>query len=179
MNKVLVGFIALLVIGSGVFVLLGGSDEDSTTAQNTDTASQAELVAQQPDSATNQQEPAQEQAESDVAEEPVAQAGAYVDYSDTVLAETADTKRVLFFHAEWCSVCKNFENQINTTGVPAGVTIIETDYDKETDLKEQYGVRTQSTFVLLDETGEVVQTWPFGQGLSGNIQNLFDQVLAA
>jgi len=30
---------------------------------------------------------------------------------------------------------------------------------------------------LLDENGEVEQAWPFGQGLSNDIANLYDQVI--
>lgn len=101
----------------------------------------------------------------------------YIDYSDEAVASNADTQRVLFFHAEWCSTCKFFERDIKSADIPSDITIIETDYDTETELKQRYGVTVQSTFVLLDDDGNAVKSWPFASGLS-SAQDLYDAVAA-
>lgn len=100
----------------------------------------------------------------------------YVVYDESVLASTAGTKRVLFFHATWCSTCNEFERQIKKSGVPEGLTIIKADYDSDFELRKRYKVNVQSTFVLLDENDEVVQRWPFGSGLK-DISDLYEQVI--
>ena len=38
-------------------------------------------------------------------------------------------------------------------GVPAGLTVVSVDYDSATDLRKQYGVTVQHTFVQVDEAG--------------------------
>jgi thiol-disulfide isomerase/thioredoxin len=80
-------------------------------------------------------------------------AGAYVDYSTDVIAETAGDK-VLFFHAPWCPNCRELESDIETSGVPAGLTIIKVDYDSEVALRQKYGVTLQTTVVYVDDDGD-------------------------
>jgi len=54
--------------------------------------------------------------------DPGTAAGAYVAYSDGIIAKTAGTK-VLFFHASWCPKCRALEKDINAGPIPPGVTI--------------------------------------------------------
>jgi thiol:disulfide interchange protein len=82
--------------------------------------------------------------------------GAYVDYTDTAIAE-AEGRVVLFFHAPWCGQCRLLEQGILEQGVPDGVTIIKVDWDTHQDLEQLYGVPMRTTFVELDDAGEVVQ----------------------
>ena len=96
---------------------------------------------------------------------------AYVEFSPTVLAEAAKTRRVLFFYASWCPTCrpadKNFTE--NLAQIPADVTLIRVNYnDPDTDQDEKalagkYGVTYQHTFVLIDEQGNEVTKWNGGQ----------------
>lgn len=96
--------------------------------------------------------------EPTVTEEPTAAStpGVYVDYTDTAIAE-AEGRVVLFFHAPWCGQCVQLEEGIVADGVPDGVTIIKVDWDTHQDLEAQYGVPMRTTFVELDDAGEVVQ----------------------
>jgi hypothetical protein len=43
--------------------------------------------------------------------------------------------------------------------IPAGVTIIKTDFDSSTDLRQKYGVTTQYTFVQVDSNGNEIAQW--------------------
>lgn len=68
---------------------------------------------------------------------------------------------VLFFHASWCPTCKATEENLNAdpTGIPAGLTIVKVDYDNSDELKQQYGITTQHTFVQVDADGNELAKW--------------------
>jgi thiol-disulfide isomerase/thioredoxin len=83
--------------------------------------------------------------------------GAYVDYRDGILAETAGTK-VLFFHAPWCPQCRSLEASIQEGEIPDGVTIIKADFDSEIALRQQYGVTLQTTIVYVGDDGELLSS---------------------
>ncbi|MGL4339562.1 MAG: thioredoxin family protein [Rhodoglobus sp.] len=85
-----------------------------------------------------------------------ASAGQYLDYNDTVIADSEGT-RLLFFHAPWCPQCRSLESDIETEGVPSGITIIKVDYDSSQDLRQRYGVTQQTTFVEVNSAGEQQQ----------------------
>lgn len=82
--------------------------------------------------------------------------GAYVKYDEKVFEETLG-RRWLFFHAGWCPQCRALQKDIEKNGVPSGVTIFETNYDTEGDLKQKYGVTLQTTVVEVDAAGNEVQ----------------------
>lgn len=159
MNKYLIsGLIAVLIIGAGAFVFIGGDDDIDNSINS---VSQETLDAAGP-------LPENQSANSQVSN--------YVDYSEEALVASADSKRIVFFHAPWCSTCNFFEQQIEKQGIPEGIVILKADFDKDTATKQKYGVSVQSTFVLLDENGEVERVWPFASGLRG-IEDLYAAVI--
>lgn len=85
-------------------------------------------------------------------------AGPYEVYSDEKLAfaETADV--LLFFHAEWCPICRAIENEINKDPsiIPEGVHILKVDFDTAISLRQKYGVTVQHTFVQVDSSGNAI-----------------------
>ena len=93
----------------------------------------------------------------------MSKSGAYVtlaDY-DTDQNKYADSKKVYFFHASWCPICQGIDKEINTdmTKIPTGVTLIKTDFDSSTELRQKYGVTTQYTFVQVDSDGNETAQW--------------------
>lgn len=154
MNKIISVVVAVLMFGSAVTILLLNNKKDSEQTVNSANSDvkQTDLVVE---------------ADNNMG---------YVEYSQENLAKSEGTSRVVFFHANWCSTCNYFEGQIESDGVPEGVTILKVDYDKDTDVKKLYGVSVQSTFVLLDDNGDVKETWPFASGLR-SIQDLYDSVI--
>lgn len=86
------------------------------------------------------------------------QPGGYVDYEEGIIANTEGTA-ILFFHAPWCSQCRAAEQSIEASGVPNGVTIIKVDYDSRQDLRQQYGVTIQTTFVKVNQAGEKLDSF--------------------
>lgn len=89
------------------------------------------------------------------------QKGAYLPYSADKLALADHGKVVLFFRASWCPTCRALDADIRAHlgSIPDGVTILDVDYDKYTDLKQKYGVTTQHTLVEVDVSGNLVRKW--------------------
>lgn len=87
----------------------------------------------------------------------------YVEYADYAADPGAydadDGAVVLFFHADWCPDCRATDESLTSAGVPDGLTVVKVDYDEMTDLRQEYGVRQQHTFVQVDGEGEEVATW--------------------
>lgn len=82
---------------------------------------------------------------------------------------------VLFFNASWCSTCKiareNFEASLDQ--IPSNLTIVMVDFDESADLKKQYGVTVQHTFVQVDNQGEELKKWSG----SVSVDQVTDQVI--
>lgn len=83
--------------------------------------------------------------------------GVFAGYSEEAVAQ-GEGRILLFFHAPWCPQCRSIESDITAQGVPDGVTILLVDYDSRQDLRQQYGVTLQTTFVEVDTDGDAVQT---------------------
>lgn len=71
---------------------------------------------------------------------------------------------VLFFKANWCGTCTDaqFDLNKNIGTLPSNTTIITVDYDTERSLKTKYAVTTQHTWVIIDTTGNQLDTWVGG-----------------
>lgn len=138
MNKKVI-FVAVglcVALGAGVFFV-------STNNEGTKTVTKIE-----PESSTGVNQ---------VDRVPAAQ-GNYLDYKvDTV--KSTSGKRVLFFHAPWCSQCKELDESIKNGKIPEGVTIFKTDFDSNQKLRQQYGVTLQTTLVLLDDEGNLAKKY--------------------
>lgn len=97
--------------------------------------------------------------------------GQYLPFTATVLSSTANTRRVLFFYANWCPTCRPADQSFSEkkAQLPVDVSVIRVNYnDTETDQTEkdlaaQYGVTYQHTFVQIDAAGNEVTKWNGGQ----------------
>lgn len=97
--------------------------------------------------------------------EVMSKSATYSDYSKTSFAKAKANKRVLFFHANWCSKCKSADKDIkkNLKMLPKDAAVFKVDYDEATALKKQYGVTMQHTFVWVDNKGKAVKKWAGGK----------------
>lgn len=152
MNKntgIIIGVIALLVILGGVYSSVGVKNDNMM---------------------------AEEKMEQPVVEnkEVMMKLGSYEAYSADKLARAETGDVVLFFHASWCPSCRGLNSNIesNLKSIPEGVTILKTDYDKETELKKKYGVTYQHTLVQVDKDGNLIKKWSGG----GTLNNLLSQI---
>lgn len=162
MNKNIGIIVGIIVIGGiGYFAFLGDTTEKNNVAN--------EVNSNMPVSGSAVPEMV---VEGD--QDAQVSAGSYVAYSadKLAMAETGDV--VLFFHASWCPSCKALNSDIekNLSAIPAGVTILKTDYDKEVELKKKYGVTTQHTLVQVDKDGNLIKKWSGGSKL----ENLLSEI---
>jgi thiol-disulfide isomerase/thioredoxin len=167
MNKKVVissAVVGLLLVGGGVAAYVNGQDakrEQDKMAMEKKTTEDAmmkkdEAVAMEKDA----------MAKDDTAMEGDAMMsahGSYVTRADFDMnpSKYADSKKVYFFHASWCPICRGIDTEINAdmSKIPAEVTIIKTDFDAATDLRQKYGVTTQYTFVQVDSSGNETSQW--------------------
>jgi len=95
----------------------------------------------------------------------------YVEYSNGVLEESKDKRRVLYFYANWCPICRpaDADFKANMNSIPEDVVVIRVNYnDTDTDSEEEaladkYEVPYQHTFVQIDENGQEITRWSGGQ----------------
>jgi len=161
MNKnigIIIGIV--VIVGIGFFAFYG----EKTEKQNTVSGVQNKAM-------TNEVETS---GQLNTQEAVKAGAGSYEAYSPEKIARADTGDVVLFFHASWCPSCRALNGDIekNVGAIPAGVTILKTDYDKETELKKKYGVTTQHTLVQVDKDGNLIKKWSGGSKL----ENLLSQV---
>lgn len=87
-----------------------------------------------------------------------AQALELAPYSDAALAasQKAGKPVALHFHADWCSTCRAQQRALDALRREPGldVTVLVADFDKEKALKQQLGVRSQSTLIVFRGTDE-------------------------
>ena len=153
MNKrVIIVVLALVVLIGGAVGAYAATRLGATPAAQTSTAQSSSSSPSAAEAA-----PSASSTEA-TAETDAAASGVYVDYSPTAIAD-AEGRALLFFHAPWCPQCRSVEADILSEGVPAGVTIIKVDYDSHQDLRQQYGVTLQTTFVEVDSSGAGLQTY--------------------
>lgn len=101
--------------------------------------------------------------------------GAYEAYAPEKLAwAEGDGKVVLFFKASWCPSCRALDADIKASmnDIPAGLTILELDYDSSSGLKKKYGVTTQHTLVQVDASGELITKWSGGNTLASVVEKV-------
>ncbi|NCU41305.1 MAG: thioredoxin [Candidatus Moranbacteria bacterium] len=165
MNKNIGIIIGVIVIAGIGFLIFSG---DKTKKQNSISEVQNEVV-------TNEI-PTSEQVnkEGTVTDSVTASVGLYEAYSPEKIALAENGDVIIFFHASWCPSCRalNVDIEKNVDAIPAGVIILKTDYDKETELKKKYGVTTQHTLVQVEKNGNLIKKWSGGSKL----ENLLSQI---
>lgn len=163
--KIIIGVIVLAVIAGGVYSSMSNKDEDMMKDKTED----IEVMEKSADEMIKKEETTMME-NGDA----MLKVGSYESYSADKLshAETGDV--VLFFHASWCPSCRGLNSSIedNLKSIPEGVTILKTDYDKETELKKKYGVTYQHTLVQVDSSGNMIKKWSGGASLD----NLLSQI---
>lgn len=105
----------------------------------------------------------------------MSRAGSYVAY-DAELASAAaqQGQAVIFFHAPWCPTCAALERDLDASlgDIPAGLTLLKTDFDTSLELRKRYGVTIQHTFVQVDAQGNAISKWVGGNTLESVVARL-------
>jgi thiol-disulfide isomerase/thioredoxin len=138
-----------------------GSEAATSTAASSPAATPSSSAASSSaPAASPSASPSKSESESSPA--PATQ-GSYIEYAafaaNPEMYEAG--KVVLFFHAGWCPTCQEANKNLTSdpASLPAGVTVVKTDFDTETDLRQKYGVGVQHTFVQIDADGNELRTW--------------------
>ncbi|PIT90358.1 MAG: hypothetical protein COU22_02605 [Candidatus Komeilibacteria bacterium CG10_big_fil_rev_8_21_14_0_10_41_13] len=100
--------------------------------------------------------------------------GSYEAYAPEKLAKADNGNVVLFFHANWCPTCRALNSSLegSLSEIPSDLTILKTDYDSETALKQKYGVTYQHTLVKIDSQGNMLKKWSGSRNLEEIISQL-------
>ena len=136
----------------------GGSGAESVASSTDPAAATASSTAPAPSRPTSTPAPESATASSDTTAAPAPTPGSYITLAeyqaDKAAYDSGDV--VLFFNASWCSTCKIARDNLTAdpTAIPAGLTIVTVDFDEATDLKQQYGVTLQHTFVQIGPGGD-------------------------
>lgn len=141
------------VTAIGAAALLAVTTACSTGSQTTDSAAAGPTAAASPSAM------ASKAAKSAAPSRSVP--GSIVSYADYQAdpKKYADSDVVLFFNASWCPTCQEASENLTSESLPDGLTIVDVDYDDNTDLRQQYGVTTQHTFVHVDASGKELVTF--------------------
>ena len=104
----------------------------------------------------------------------IIKSGSYEAYSPEKLSLAASGDVVLFFRAPWCPTCRALDANIraNMNNIPAGVVILDVNYDDSTALKQKYGVTYQHTLVQVDAQGNQIAKWSSSLTLASLVANI-------
>ena len=173
MNKTIViaGIVILVLVGGGLYIANQQSQqaEQARMAQEK-TAMEEKAAMQIKESFGNAQDKDAAMKKDDAAMDKSA-ASRYVEYSKAALDQAADKRRVLYFYASWCPICKpaDADFKANSSKIPEDVVVLRVNYNdpetdqEEKDLAKQYGITYQHTFVQIDAEGKEVTKWNGGQ----------------
>ncbi len=187
-SSIILGIVILLVVTGGLYLSMSNKDEAMMKkAEMEQKAMQDKKMAEEKmmaekdtitEDATKSEEMMKKE-DTNAMDKKVETSGAimkgsYEAYSPEKIAMAEKGDVVIFFHASWCPSCRALNGDIesNMSTIPAGVTILKADYDKETDLKKKYGVTSQHTLVQVDKDGNLIKKWSGG----GKLTNLLSQI---
>jgi thiol-disulfide isomerase/thioredoxin len=189
MEKVVIGVVAVLVVGLGIY---GYSSNQKESAMMEQKAMEEKMMMEEKvmmekkameEKAMMEKEAGAMEADKMMEKDgammekkdgAMMSKGSYEMYDASKLAMAKDGKVVLFFKASWCPSCRTLDADIKASlaDIPAGVTILEVDYDKYGDLKQKYAVTTQHTLVQVDASGSQIMKWSGGNTLESVVSKL-------
>jgi thiol-disulfide isomerase/thioredoxin len=145
----------------GVFAMLLAACGASTSESVTSSTEPAAAVTSSAAPTSSEPAPTPTPEPTDAAPAPAP--GSYITLAeyeaDKAAYDAGDV--VLFFNASWCSTCKIARDNLTAdpAAIPDGLTIVTVDFDEATDLKQQYGVTLQHTFVQIGPDGAELAKW--------------------
>jgi thioredoxin 1 len=181
-NAVVALVIGLIIVGGAVYALSSASD--SSMAQKESDAMMADKNTMDgamidettmSDATTSAMEQSDAMMKDGMAPtDTMMKKGSYVPYEPAKLAAAEGGHVVLFFRAAWCPTCKALDADIRAhlDAIPAGLTILDVNYDDSMALKKKYGVTYQHTFVQVTADGTQIKKWSGSPTLSALIHEV-------
>ncbi|MBI2612462.1 thioredoxin family protein [Candidatus Kaiserbacteria bacterium] len=157
-QNIVIGIVALLVVASGAYLLLSSQSNSEDSMMEDD---ESAMIEEKTADETMQKDDVATPKDDTMSPTGQVEKGSYEAYSPEKLALASKGKVVLYFHADWCPICRGIEREIAAApeGIPSGVHILKIDYDTATELKQKYGVTYQHTFVQVDAEGKELAKW--------------------
>lgn len=173
-SKVVIGIVAVVVIAGGAYAFSSSQKENAMMKQNDMEAEKMMMENKVMEENAMMEKGAMESGAMMEKDGAMMQKGMYAPYEASKLAMAETGKVVLFFKASWCPSCRTLDADIKASlaDIPAGVTILEVDYDTYGDLKQKYGVTMQHTLVQVDKDGNQINKWSGGSTLEDVVKNI-------
>ena len=150
MNKIIVGVLAVLILGvGGYFVMSNQNSQTTGTIYDISPTIVSQDVSDDEETSENER---------------------YVNYTSERFEQNKNKRRVLFFYANWCPTCRPADADLmsNKSALPNDLVVFRVNYnDSDTDeseksLAKSYGVTYQHTFIQVDAEGKEVIKWNGG-----------------
>ena len=155
--------VGLLLVGGGVMAYNNNQNDKKEQEKMAMEKKASDEKKKKKEAAAMEKEKMAKEGDTMAKDDAMSKQGSYVTLADYNKdpSKYADSKKVYFFHASWCPICQGIDKEINAdmSKIPAGVTMIKTDFDSSTDLRQKYGVTTQYTFVQVDGNGNETAQW--------------------
>jgi len=155
--------VGLLLVGGGVMAYNNNQNDKKEQEKMAMEKKATDEAMMKKEAAAMEKEKMAKEGDTMAKDDAMSKQGSYVTLADYNKdpSKYADSKKVYFFHASWCPICQGIDKEINAdmSKIPAGVTLIKTDFDSSTDLRQKYGVTTQYTFVQVDSNGNETAQW--------------------
>jgi hypothetical protein len=155
--------VGLLLVGGGVMAYNNNQNDKKEQEKMAMEKKATDEAMMKKEAAAMEKEKMAKEGDTMAKDDAMSKQGSYVTLADYNKdpSKYADSKKVYFFHASWCPICQGIDKEINAdmSKIPAGVTMIKTDFDSSTDLRQKYGVTTQYTFVQVDGNGNETAQW--------------------
>lgn len=163
-NTVIGIIIALVFVAGGYFVFMAQGTPSNDDARTNDEVSSLKTSDAMMDDEVEEHDGTMAEGDEVMATDEKmmdGEPGTYETYDPAKLARADEGTVVLFFHATWCPTCRAFKSDVsnNLKEIPAGLTILEVNYDTETALKQKYGITYQHTYVEVDSEGKALNKW--------------------
>jgi thioredoxin 1 len=78
----------------------------------------------------------------------------------------------LFFHADRCPACVRAEKNFLASGIPEDLNLIKVDYDDNPELREQYGILSQTSYVYVKPDGSLISSWVGSMSIGDILENI-------
>jgi len=96
--------------------------------------------------------------------------GVYANYEETQIPISWIT--VLFFHADRCPSCVRAEKNFLASGIPQDLNLIKVDYDDNPELKELYGIRSQTSYAYVNSDWTLIDTRVWSMTVGDILENI-------
>ncbi|QQG38364.1 MAG: thioredoxin family protein [Candidatus Kaiserbacteria bacterium] len=157
----------IIILGGGYFLFWGSAPKSDDSMMKGETMEQKDAMqaggqTMQKDEMMQKEDGAMMEGDTMMEGDAMMQkSGSYEAYAPEKLARAESGDVVLFFRASWCPTCKAVDTDIraNLGSIPAGLTILDIDYDNSAALKQKYGITYQHTFVQVDSKGTLIKKW--------------------